>query len=201
MGVLTSSVGPATLSCLQAATASDETLQDVISSLQSSIPVEGELKSFTAELSAVNGILLKGTKVVVPASMRTEMLRRVHQGHLGLGKCKSRARKLMYWPGMAADIAHFIDRCDVCKKFAYRQPDEPLLQRTVPDLPWARVGADLFQHAGKNFLVVYDAYSNFPEVEQLKETSATAVIQKLRQIFARHGLPLEVCSDGGPQFA
>lgn len=201
VGALTAVVGPATLSRLQAATASDATAQDVISRLQSSMPIEGELKSFTQELSVVNGVLLKGTKVVVPASMRTEMLRRVHQGHLGLGKCKSRARKLMYWPGMSTDIAQFIDRCDVCKKFAYRQPDEPLCQRTVPDMPWARVGTDLFQHAGKHFLVVYDAYSNFPEVEHLKETSATTVIHKLRQIFARHGIPLEVCSDGGPQFA
>lgn len=70
VGVLTAVVGPATLSRLQAATASDAIAQDVISGLQSSIPVEGELKSFAQELSVVNGVLLKGTKVVVPASMR-----------------------------------------------------------------------------------------------------------------------------------
>ncbi|XP_037564644.1 uncharacterized protein LOC119444293 [Dermacentor silvarum] len=38
-------------------------------------------------------------------------------------------------------------------------------------------------------------------VEHLKETSATTIIYKLRQTFARHGIPLEVCSDGSPQFA
>ncbi|KAG0445005.1 hypothetical protein HPB47_005350 [Ixodes persulcatus] len=48
---------------------------------------------------------------------------------------------------MTADITAFIDRCETCKKFAYRQPDEPLSIRTVPNHPWSRVAADLFQHS------------------------------------------------------
>lgn len=72
--------------------------------------------------------------------------------------------------------------------------------REIPHSPWTRVGADLCQYAGKTYLVLYDAYSNYPEVEELQSTSAQEVICKMSSIFARHGVPLEVLSDNGPQF-
>ncbi|XP_049268003.1 uncharacterized protein LOC125756961 [Rhipicephalus sanguineus] len=42
---------------------------------------------------------------------------------------------------------------------------------------------------------------NFPEVEKLSDTTSSTVIEKLSCIFARYGIPVEVCSDNGPQFA
>lgn len=37
---------------------------------------------------------------VIPASLRKEMLRKIHEGHLGEVKCKRRAQEVMYWPRM-----------------------------------------------------------------------------------------------------
>ncbi|XP_049273470.1 uncharacterized protein LOC125759154 [Rhipicephalus sanguineus] len=68
VGVLTSSVGPATLSRLQAATASDETLQDVISRLRSSISVEVSSPHFPKS----NGLAEKGVQVVKRILDKTE---------------------------------------------------------------------------------------------------------------------------------
>lgn len=116
----------------------------------------------------MNGVLLKGSKVVVPRSMRREILDRVHTRHLGLRKCKERARSLIFWPGLNSDITRLIQSCPTCKKYAYKQPQEPLLLRETPACPWYRVGADLF--AGRSYVVVFDALSNFPEVEELRDT-------------------------------
>lgn len=44
-------------------------------------------------------------------------------------------------------------------------------------------------------------YADFPEVEHLTHTTTDAVVNALSAIFARHGLPMEVCSDNGPQFS
>lgn len=64
-----------------------------------------------------------------------------------------------------------------------------------------KVGTDLFQLNGKDFLVVINYYSNYPEIEQLRYTTANDVIHHMKCIFTRHGIPLIVQSDNGPQYS
>ena len=40
------------------------------------------------ELSEVEGVILKNDRILVPSSMRKEMLPRIHQGHMGIEKSK-----------------------------------------------------------------------------------------------------------------
>ena len=61
-----------------------------------------------------------------------------------------------------------------------------------------KVGADLFQLHGKNYLITVDYYSNYPEVQILSQATSEEVILKLKELFARHGIPEEVVSDNGP---
>ena len=49
-------------------------------------------------------------------------------------------------------------------------------------------------------MVVVDYLSDFFEVSELSQLSAAAVIRVLKEHFARHGIPVMVQSDGGPQF-
>lgn len=59
---------------------------------------------------------------------------------------------------------------------------------------------DLFSFKGKEFLITVDYYSNFWEIDQLAITSASTVITKLKNHFARYGCPDTLVSDNGPQF-
>ncbi|XP_046568370.1 uncharacterized protein K02A2.6-like [Haliotis rubra] len=70
----------------------------------------------------------------------------------------------------------------------------------IPDLPWDKVGTDIFTLKGRNYLITTDYYNNFFEVDFLPENTSEAVIQKLKPHFARHGIPSTVISDGGPQY-
>ena len=63
-----------------------------------------------------------------------------------------------------------------------------------------RVGIDLFQHAGKHYVVMVDGYSGFPWVEQLHSLSTGTVIKKLNNWFRTFGYPTNIRTDGGPQF-
>ena len=58
-----------------------------------------------------DGMIFKDDCIVVPKTMRQEMLTRIHEGHFGVKKCRSRARMTIFWPGMNADISgeFFID--------------------------------------------------------------------------------------------
>ena len=50
------------------------------------------------------------------------------------------------------------------------------------------------------FLIVIDAYSKWLEVHCMKSTTSNATIEKLREIFATHGLPAILVSDNGSNF-
>lgn len=138
---------------------------------------------------------------MVPEAMQSEMLHRLHEGHLGIVKCRRRGREHFYWPSMNADIEKLIGRCGVCQKYRYQLQKEPLRQHPVPDEPWSKVGMDLFSLNGHDYLVVVDYTSNFPEVALLSGTTTTQVVTRVKSIFARHGIPYTVVSDNGPQFS
>ena len=62
------------------------------------------------------------------------------------------------------------------------------------------VGSDIFHFQGKDSLCIVDYYSNYFEVDSLKDKAATEVIQVLKRHFARHGIPNRLVSDNGPPF-
>ena len=45
-----------------------------------------------SKLSIAEGIVFKGEKIVIPSSLGKEMKDRIHQGHLGIEKCKAKAK-------------------------------------------------------------------------------------------------------------
>ena len=60
------------------------------------------------ELSEVEGVILKNDRILVPSSLRKEMLQRIHQGHMGIEKSKRRASDVLYWPGMNSQISEMM---------------------------------------------------------------------------------------------
>lgn len=156
--------------------------------------------SVADELSVVDGLLLRGIRLVVPSALRREVIERLHAGHQGVSKCRALAREAVWWPGISASLQDFVQRCPTCQ--AHRRPGvEPLLQTPLPTRPWEVVGMDLFYAKSRNYLVVVDYFSKFFELAPLKKTATADVISKLEPIFARFGIPDVIRSDNGPQFA
>ena len=129
------------------------------------------------------------------------MKQKVNSPHMGIDSCLRRAREHIYWPGMSAEIKQQIEACERCGKFGMNQPKEPLMPHEVPSRPWEKVGADIFEHEDKEYLITVDYYSNFWEVDRLPDMKASTVILKLKNHFARYGCPVQVVSDNGPQFS
>ena len=48
---------------------------------------------FREEMTIKDGLILKGTRVVIPSQKQAEILKLIHEGHLGLTKCKLRAKR------------------------------------------------------------------------------------------------------------
>ena len=52
------------------------------------------------ELTVEDGLIFKGTRIVIPTKQWEAILKLIHEGHLGLYKCKLQAKETVYWPGL-----------------------------------------------------------------------------------------------------
>ena len=153
------------------------------------------------ELIVQDDLVFKGQQIVIPATMRKEMMSVAHASHIGIEGCIRRARESMYWPRMSSEMKEFIAKCDICMAHRATPAKEPIIQHEFAARPWAKVGADLCDIAGRIVLVVSDYYSSFIEVEHLTRATTGTVGRALKIMFARYGVPDVLVSDNGPQFA
>lgn len=152
------------------------------------------------ELCILEGIVFKGDKIFIPHALRREMLQKIHEGHMGMEKSKRLARDVMFWPTMGSQISDMVSSCGTCLAHRNSNQKEPMIPSKIPSLPWEIAATDLFLWNEQNYLVVVDYYSRFFEVAKLENTKSATVITHTKAIFARHGIPVEVRSDNGPQF-
>ena len=65
---------------------------------------------------------------------------------------------------MNAEISDMVSQCDACQKHQPSQLVEPLNPHEIPVRAWQRVGVDIGTISGKEYLIVCDYYSGYPEV-------------------------------------
>ena len=68
-------------------------------------------------LSHQNGIILKGERIVIPASLRDTTKKRSHSAHLGYDSMMRRARDTIFWPGMAKEVRQLAENCEACQQY------------------------------------------------------------------------------------
>ena len=64
--------------------------------------------TFREELTVEDDIVLKGTQIVIPTKKHEAILKLIDEGHLGLNKCKLRAKDTVYWPGLNDQLEKLI---------------------------------------------------------------------------------------------
>lgn len=151
------------------------------------------------ELSVQSGCLLWGRRVIIPQSLRAQVLQQLHGGHSGIVRMKEMARSY-FWPGLDKQIEEMASSCSSCHKVRNNPPPAPLHPWEFPQEPWHRVHIDF---AGpvedRMLLVAVDAHSKWPEVAIMRSTMAGKTIEKLGEMFSRFGSPAQLISDNGPQ--
>ena len=78
--------------------------------------------TFHEEMTIKDGLLLKGTLIIVPQTLHKEIIWLLHAGHFQLEKCLNRAKQSMYWPGLYEELKHLITNCTTCLKFSAQKP-------------------------------------------------------------------------------
>ena len=57
---------------------------------------------------------------------------------------------------MNSDIREHISTCAVCISYPAAQQKETLMTHDLPDRPWEKVGVDLMQLHGRDYLITVD---------------------------------------------
>ncbi len=151
--------------------------------------------SIRDDISVIDGLIMCGSRIIIPEASRKETLENIHEGHQGEKKCVLRAKSSVYWPGMYKEIEEVVQRCSTCREFSNAQPKCPMISMKVPPCAWHTLGADHFFYKGKIFLLVSDYLSKMPFVRPLSSTSAFATIKAMKNIIAENGVPHTVISD------
>ena len=77
------------------------------------------------ELAIEDGLILKETRMVIPNKKHESILKFIHEGHLGLNKCKLHAKETVYWPGMNDQLEKLILNCELCLKYPQSKCKQP----------------------------------------------------------------------------
>ena len=161
--------------------------------------------TFREELTVQDGLILKGTKIVIPSKQCKAILKLVHKGHSGLNKCKLRAKESVDWPGLNDQLEDLVLNCELCLKYSTAkcklEPSSSLGQE-VSLCPWTKLATDVFHFEWTSYLLIVDYTSRYPVVHKLTLMTGQHVAsnlslyvlsmdgQKLLHLTMDHAIPL-----------
>ena len=137
---------------LKEATAQDSVLADLIDITKHGRPQENKMVApqmrpyfhHRDEIVEADGLLFRGKRCIIPASLRSQVLKKIHYAHTGEEGCLRLAHEHIFWPGMSAEIKNMIETCEACQSLRKRQQRETLIPTEVQDIPWKLVAVDIF---------------------------------------------------------
>lgn len=139
------------------------------------------------------------SRIIIPDSLKAEVLRMIHEGHPGIVRSKLLARQFIWWPQLNEDISNLVSNCSVCALVNFA-PQKLFVSWTPPSSPFERVHIDFYEKNNVSYLIVCDAYSKWVDIILMSSTNAPLVIEKLMSIFSIFGLPKILVSDNGQPF-
>ncbi len=189
--------------------AADTVYQELVEAVRDGFPddrrqVKGSLLDYwklRGELTCADGLVLKGARIVVPVSMRKDVLADLHRSHQGIERTKRRARQTVFWPGINSDIKSTVEACEPCQVHLPSQQKETMRSDPPAMRPFEDTSADLFSQGKCHYLVYVDRYSGWPTVHAWRaDPTSQQVMNALTKDFATFGVPIRLRTDGGPQF-
>ena len=132
--------------------------------------------NFCDEIGIVDVVLLKGNRIIIPVTLRKEVLRQLHLGQFGIEKLQHSACGSVYWPQINKDIETMIRQCAPCQIMQKSQCKEPLKPHDIPPFAWHNFGLDVFFFQNISYLYVKYYYSKLPVIWELYNQTAEELI-------------------------
>ena len=82
--------------------------------------------------------------MIVPKLLRQKILEKIHEGHMGMNKCKALTNSAVYWPGISKQMEELGRECLICIQ-EIKNHSEFLKLTPFSQRPWEIVVMDLFK--------------------------------------------------------
>ena len=101
------------------------------------------------------------------------MLSHLHDAHQGIARSQARARLTIYWPSIDQDIEAFVQGYRHCQDRLPSNAKEPMVSKHILDKPFQQFAADFASYGGKQFLILVDCKTDWPDITEMsKDTTA-----------------------------
>ena len=186
------------------ATAKDTTLMMIMEDLSKGV-CRKSLTRYTQvfeELTVVDGMVVRGDRLVIPAELQAMVVQLAHETHQGFDKTLSLLRESNWFPGMSDMVRQYVETCFACQVSEPRTGQEPLKPNLLPERPWQHLHADFKGPIGKSYYLhtIIDQYSKFPVVEVCKSTNWESMEPMLETALDMIGNVDRLTTDGGPPY-
>ena len=133
-------------------------LRECVNNCRSMKDYPEEYRRVSSELCCVGQIVLRGTRIVMPKTLRPNVLRIAHEGHLGIVATKQRLRSKVWWPNIDKEAERRCQACHSCQLVSRPDPPEPIRSTPLSDWLWRELAVDLLGPlpTGESLLVVVD---------------------------------------------
>ena len=131
-------------------------------------PNLAEYWKYREKLNVVDDVVMMGERVVIPVSLRQEVLDHLHGAHHGVSQMTALAQRTVFWPGILADIQKTRDKCRTCDSIAPSQRQTRPKEPAVPTYPFEMVCSDYFDLGGIHYLLTVDRFTNWVDVRRAK---------------------------------
>ena len=121
------------LSEIQEATMKDKELQLVQRALKTGRWNDKSISVYLAvreEITRVNGVLLRGQRLIIPYSLRSRTIALAHRRHLEIVKTKQNLRTKVWWPKVDKQAEQHVKECLTCQISG--NPEPPLAVLSPP---------------------------------------------------------------------
>ena len=149
----------------------------------------GQLRKFGG-LRVKDGILYRRNRIIIPASLREEVLEMVHRTyHGGIKRTIEELKARFYWRGMYTDAERKCKRCMIClrnkRSYSPKQPLNPIepnykfpratIAYDIATLPWSKDG---FRYV----CIIVDMFAKYIEAIPMKNQTAQSIVEALESV-------------------
>ena len=126
------------------------------------------LSDYRDELTVADGVILKGTRILIPKTLQADVLQQLHYAHQEAKKCKLCANSSMIWVNINSDIEEMVKSCAPCQRNQRMNLKEPLKPHNIPQKPWHTLRCDLFFWINLSYKLLFDYYSKLKNLVKTK---------------------------------